>query len=187
MSAVLTMRNDPSYYFMHATHNFGTVNNCLEGATCVDCLQIFPHGQKYKCVLRELTVKCPNCKNDAVVPNSSIPDQETLKKWPRLGFETYRGQDGTRFDAYTGQICDSNGQVVPSEKFEYNDDTVKDTNDVYITPDGYGVINEYYGYLNDKCIIYRELSTDGENFFMKKYFINNERELVEMEENEESE
>ena len=177
MSSVLCEISDPAYYLFHATKNFDTVNNCLKGATCVYCLQCFPHGQKYKCVPRELTVICPECFIDAVVPNSSFPDQETLKKWHRLGFETYRGKDGTRFDAKTDEICDSNGDVISSYRFEFNDETVEDTNDGFIT-------DEYYGYLNDKCIVYREFSTDGKNFFIKKYFINDERNLVEMEDEE---
>jgi hypothetical protein len=164
----------------HVKENNTNVMNCLDGSSCFSCMSNFDHRQKYKCVLNEDTILCPTCGADAVVPNTSFPDQETLEKWRRLRYRTYIGKDGTRYCNISNKPCDSNGIVIPSENFEYNDDTMKVSNDMYTTPDGYYLINEYYGYLNDKYIVYREVSIDGENFFIKSYFINDEGDLIEM-------
>lgn len=98
-------------YFLHATDNEVKVTNCPDGATCVYCLNTFPYGQEYKCFPGELTVICPHCFVDAVVPNSSFSDEKTLIKWHRLGFKTYKSKDGTLRDIDTDQICDPDGNI----------------------------------------------------------------------------
>ena len=103
--------SDPSYYLVHATKNRNKVSNCRNGASCVSCEATFPHGQEYEYIPEENTVICPECFVDAVVPNSSFPDKETLKKWHRHGFMTYRDKDGILRDIETNDICDSDGNI----------------------------------------------------------------------------